>query len=238
MWLRMRLRSLAERLGALLTAGAPWLCRSPTEKVTLRRQRRERRWYADDGDRTRRLDYPLGPDATVLDIGAYDGAWAAGVLAKFGAEIEIFEPVPAFVARIRERFAHNPRVRIHEYGLASADREESISLEEGGSSTVIAGPEASERQTITLRNAAAVLRDLGRDSYDLVKINIEGGEYELLDHLLNEDLVRRFRFLQIQFHPDAPSAERRREAIEEGLARTHDLQWRYPWVWESWALRV
>lgn len=233
----MHLRRLVEGLGALLTAGAPLLFRSPTEKATVRRQRRERQWYADDGDRTRRLDYPLGPDATVLDIGAYDGAWAAGVLGKFGAEIDAFEPVPAFVARIRERFAHNPRVRIHEYGLASADREESISLEEGGSSTIIASPEASERQTITLRNAAAVLRDLGRDSYDLVKINIEGGEYELLDHLLNEDLIRRFRFLQIQFHPEVRSAERRREAIVEGLARTHELQWRYPWVWESWALR-
>lgn len=235
--LRIHLRRLVERIGILLTLAAPLLYRSPTEKVTVARKRRERQWYAEDGDRTRRLDYPLGPDAVVLDIGAYDGAWAAAVHAKFGAQIELFEPVGEFVGRIRERFAHNPRVRIHEYGLASSDRSETITLEEGGSSTVISGPEPTKRTTIELREAAAALRELGRDRYDLVKINIEGGEYELLEHLLAEDLVRRFRFVQVQFHPDAPEAERRMRAIIDGLGRTHDLQWRYPWVWESWARR-
>ena len=235
--IRAELRRFLERLGSLLVVVAPHVHRSPDDRVKARRQLRERQWYAEDGDRTRRLDYPLGPDAIVLDVGGYDGAWAAGVHAKFGCEIEVFEPISEFAEEVRERFAHNPRVRVHDYGLASEDRQATITLDEGGSSTVIVGAEPRESLTIELRDAAAVLDDLGRETYDLMKVNIEGGEYELLEHLLKRALVRRIRFIQVQFHPEAPDSEPQMRAVVDGLARTHDLQWRYPWVWESWARR-
>jgi hypothetical protein len=82
-----------------------------------------------------------------------------------------------------------------------------------------------------------VIDELDRDQIDLLKINIEGGEFELLERLLAAGQADRLRYLQIQFHPGPPAAESRREAIRDGLARTHRLMWDYPWIWESWERR-
>ena len=38
------------------------------------------------------------------------------------------------------------------------------------------------------------------DHVDLIKINIEGGEYELLEAILDNNLAKAFDNLQIQFH--------------------------------------
>ena len=36
------------------------------------------RWFADDGDNTLRLNYPLDENSVVFDVGAYKGAWGGG----------------------------------------------------------------------------------------------------------------------------------------------------------------
>jgi hypothetical protein len=70
-----------------------------------------------------------------------------------------------------------------------------------------------------------------------MKINIEGGEYELLEHLINSGLVSRIRRMQIQFHDFVPDAVARRARLVEALARSHRQSWSYYFVWEEWLLR-
>jgi hypothetical protein len=65
-------------------------------------------------------------------------------------------------------------------------------------------------------------------------VNIEGGEYELLEAMLQQGLAGRVRYFQIQFHDHVPGAEERAGRIRQGLAATHELQWSFPWIWESW----
>jgi hypothetical protein len=72
------------------------------------------------------------------------------------------------------------------------------------------------------------------ESVDLVKINIEGGEYDLLDHLIAEGLIERIRDVQVQFHDFVPGAEARRAAIRHGLEATHVVTYDEPFVWENW----
>lgn len=73
---------------------------------------------------------------------------------------------------------------------------------------------------------------------DLMKINIEGGEYALLPHLIDTGVISRVRNIQIQFHElDVDSAEKR-ESIICALRKTHKRDWCYEFVWESWSLQV
>ncbi len=233
--LRRALRRFLELAAGALSRLAPFVYRSEHERASLRRQQRERQWYADRGDETLRLDYDLEPGSLVLDAGGYRGNFAADIFCRFGCRIEVFEPVGPFAEAIAGRFAHNPLVTVHRFGLGGESRRNSILVDEGASSAVVTpvGVEA-DREEIELRDVVEVIDGLDRDEVDLLKVNIEGGEFELLERLLSAGRAGRIRYLQIQFHPEAPDAEPRRRAIQEGLSRTHREMWSYPWIWESW----
>ena len=87
---------------------------------------------------------------------------------------------------------------------------------------------------IQLKAMAKVLTELNIEHVDLLKINIEGGEFPLLEYLLNKGLMARIKHLQVQFHDFTEDAVSRRELIRKKLAITHAQEWCYPFVWESW----
>lgn len=72
---------------------------------------------------------------------------------------------------------------------------------------------------------------------DLIKINIEGGEYELLERLIDTGYIRIFRDVQVQFHQLAKDSERRMACIHDGLKQTHFPTYEYRFVWENWSRR-
>ena len=197
-------------------------------------ERSHRRWVADRGDETRRLDYPLTLRSVVLDAGGYKGEWAAAIVAKYGCTVHVFEPVEEFAADARKALARYSSTHVHTFGLAGSTREESFVVAADGSSAL----RGDGNRRVTLCAAADVLRELGVQKVDLIKINIEGGEYELLDHLLDRGLAERFENFQIQFHDFVPDAAARMDAILDRLSETHEPQWRYPFVWESWRRRA
>jgi len=193
-----------------------------------------REWRRIDGDRTLRLDYDLDTDAVVFDVGGYEGQWASDIVAMYGCRVEVFEPVPAFAERIARRFARNPLVTVHACGLGVADGSVTLAVSGDASSHARDGLDREGGVTAELRSVDAVFPELARSGVDLMKINIEGAEYELLEHLVVTGLVERVRDLQVQFHAFVPDAERRMEALRAGLARTHHPTYQYDFMWESW----
>ena len=222
-WLGKALR----RAAAMWSRASRWILAPPAE-------RRIRRWRRDRGDETLRLDYPLDAESTVVDLGGYEGAWSDSIFSRYGCTIHVFEPVPAFASEIETRFSGNSRVTVHEFGLSDRTREETLTLERDSSSLHRSG---GRTQRVQLRRAADFLMDEGLDRIDLMKINIEGGEYDLLEHLLDSDWIPRIADLQVQFHDFLPDAIERMHRIQERLQVTHRPTWRYPLVWENWRLR-
>ena len=72
---------------------------------------------------------------------------------------------------------------------------------------------------------------------DLMKINIEGGEYDLLEHLIKTGWIDKIINIQVQFHDFVENAEARMLAIQNDLAKTHELTYQYKFVWENWRLK-
>lgn len=192
-------------------------------------------WYRDHGDETLRLDYPLDSESVVFDVGGYDGEWASDLFSRYQCRIELFEPVADVAERTRRRFEKNPRIAVHGFGLGARDEWTSIAVAGPGSSIYRQG---TTRERIRLCRAASFIREHGFARIALMKINIEGGEYELLEHLLDEDLVRGVGDLQVQFHDFVPDAVARMGRLQERLARTHTLTYQYPFVWENWRRRA
>jgi FkbM family methyltransferase len=190
-------------------------------------------WVADAGEQTHRINYPLTPRDVVLDVGGYLGEWAEVIIQRNHPVLHVFEPVPAYAAHLRTRLTS--QATVHEFGLAGRTREEAISIA-SESSSVLRSAAGAQKQVIRLVAAAEILRDLPAE-IALLKINIEGGEFELLEHLIAEKLLPRFRFLQIQFHDFVPRARERRQQLREVVARTHAPTYNYPFIWEGWTRR-
>jgi len=147
----------------------------------------------------------------------------------------VFEPVHAYAEAIARRFAHNDAVRVCPYGLAATSSSAQITINGDESSCYLAG---ETRETVELKAVVKHLRDeLGLSKIDLMKINIEGAEYDLLEHILDEGYHLAIRDLQIQFHQFIENAEQRRRAIQQRLEATHELAYEYYFVWESWRRR-
>lgn len=186
-------------------------------------------WERDHGDKTLRLSYDLTPDDTVWDVGGFEGQWASDIFAKYQPTIHIFEPVKGFADKIKERFAKNEKVRVYQYGLSDHDSTETISLVGDRASTFV---QDTQSEQATFRKASAVANELGIPT--LIKLNIEGGEYPLLEDLIAADMIKDITHIQVQFHDFVPHAQTRMQKIQEVLARTHTRTYHYPFVWESW----
>jgi len=196
--------------------------------------------YCDEGGEAMRLDYPLAEDALVIDAGGYIGDFAAEIFCRFGCRIDVFEPITAYADKIKERFMYNDRVQVMDAGLGALAREENIHITGLGSS-VFDAPDNAATQTMEKIRLVSVVDYLHSKAYpkvDLMKINIEGGEYELLDALLDTpELIKNIGYFQIQFHEFVPNARARRENIRQRLSETHQLMWDFPFIWESWELK-
>ena len=197
-----------------------------------RDQRIVRKWHADNGEFELRLNhYDLTHDSVVLDFGGYKGQWASDIFGMYHAEIHIFEPVVSFAKRIENRFKSNDKLNVYPIALGAENREEKIFLSEDGSS--LYGKSGSFEPMI-IKDAFEWITQKGLEKIDLVKINIEGGEYELLPRLIESNLIESITDLQIQFHNLDSSSKPKMNDIQEALKKTHELTYEYEFVWENW----
>lgn len=199
------------------------------------RDRQFARWRADAGDETLRMEYPLSRESLVLDLGGYRGQWASDLYARYGCRLEVFEPVPSFAEAIAARFRHNEDIRVHAFGLAGRTQTEQITVCEDGSSTFRSG---AQQQSIELVDIATWFAEHPHDHVDLMKVNIEGGEFELLMRMIEADLMDRVTHFQIQFHNFVPDAAVRMDSILAALSKTHEPCYQYRFVWEGWSRRA
>lgn len=192
------------------------------------------RWFMDRGDETLRLDYPLNQDSVVFDLGGYKGDFAYEISKKFGCKIFVFEPVLDFHEMCVDRFKGNKSITCMNYGLSSRSGHLDINLSENSSSFFSATGSEGGKQRVKIESIADCIRKLEIKRISLMKINIEGGEFDVLPELIASGDIARIDYLQIQFHNFVADAAKRRAEIRATLLETHKEMWNYDFVWESW----
>ena len=195
------------------------------------------RWFKDKGDETLRLSYPLTQESIVFDVGGYHGDFAADLNKRYGCNIYIYEPVPEFYRSCVNRFQDNKKITCFNYGLSSGNDWLDIGLAENASS--FSSPHATgETQKVQIRSIVECIKELEINKIDLLKINIEGGEFDVIPAIIESGDIGKIQFLQVQFHDFVNDAKSRRTNIRNQLANTHAEMWNYEFVWESWKLKV
>jgi FkbM family methyltransferase len=191
-------------------------------------------WLLDNPREEARYAYPLSSDSVVLDVGGYRGEWSAEIVRRYDPFVHIFEPIPEFAAELAVRFASNPKVTVHAFGLGDTDGLQLMAEIGDASSAYVADAQPT---SVAFRDVTGVVRDMDLRQIDLVKMNIEGGEYPLLRRMIDAGIVARCRDIQVQFHDFVPDAERQYAEIRTRLVETHSPTYEYRFVWENWRRR-
>jgi len=192
-----------------------------------------KKWYSDGGDDRFRYDYDLDETSFVMDVGGYEGQWASDLYARQRCRIAIFEPVARFASAIETRFRKNADITVHRSGLGATSRTETIYLHGASSST---HKKQAQSEQIEIVDVRQWFDDHDVETVHLMKINIEGGEYELLERLVTTGLINRIHDIQVQFHNFTPEAPARMAALHEAMRATHTPTYQYRFVWENWRI--
>jgi len=191
-------------------------------------------WFKDNGDETLRLNYDLNENSVVFDLGGYKGEFASDIYCKYSSSIYIFEPILEFHNVIKSKFSNSPKIHAFNFGLGGKNESLKISLTDNSSSVFI---ESDKFEIIQLKSIIEFINENNIKKVDLIKINIEGGEYEVLEALIANNMFSMFTNIQVQFHDFiVENAKERMKKIQIELAKTHHLTYQYEFVWENWKL--
>ena len=191
------------------------------------------KWFSDKGDQTHRLNYQLNAESIVFDLGGFQGDFAAAINEKFGCKVYLFEPVHNSYLKCVKRFEGNSQVVCFNYGLSSKNGRFNIGLAENSSS--FSSPHAQgEMEEVQLKSIVECINELDVKEIGLLKINIEGGEFEVLPAIIESGDINKVISIQIQFHNFVDNAETLRADIQARLKETHQQTWDYYFIWENW----
>lgn len=172
----------------------------------------------------------LRPGDVVMDAGGFRGDWTAEVLRlQPEARVFVYEPVKEFHRGLVGRFASRENVEIENIGLAGNDCERTVMVA-GDRSGALYGQGTPEKCLFV-----DVAEEVGDDEIALLKLNVEGDEYEILERLIESGKIGQIRRLVIQFHHEGiAGAAAMRDAVRAKLEATHQEAWCDLWRWEGW----
>ena len=193
------------------------------------------KWVKDSGDKTHRLNYGLNQKSIVFDLGGYEGQWASDIFSKYQCTIFIFEPYSIYADNIKKRFELNPCIHLFPFGLSSSNSSSELYISDDASSIYKRATGSSV--SIKLVSFTDFVNENKISQIDLIKINIEGGEYDILENLIARGWIKNIKNIQVQFHDFVPDAYQRMKAIQGALEKTHQLTYQYEFIWENWQLK-
>lgn len=148
----------------------------------------------------------MGPDSVIYSLGiGRDISFDLSVIERFGANVHAFDPTPSAVAWLSEQ-SLPPEFQVIQLGVAGFDGTAEFSPPEdplnpsfGYQGRSSAGPGAV---VCDVRRLPTLMGMLEHTEIDLLKIDIEGAEYEVIEDLIAQNVP--VRQLLVEFHHRKP----------------------------------
>lgn len=192
------------------------------------------RWVSDAGDLTYRLDYLLNNNSLVVDVGGHMGYWTENINRKYSCNIYILEPLKSFYNNIVVKFKDYSNITPINIALLNKNEKVEMSIKGDCSSLFDPGYDMENVECVDIKN---FIEDYDIREIDVMKINVEGSEYDLLERIIELNLHTKIKNLQIQFHRFIENCDYRRSNIQSALSQTHTCTWNYDWIWENWQIK-
>lgn len=184
------------------------------EDLLLSRQVRcERQWLGSEGARWCIWPGGLNRESVVYSFGIGDDiSFDLELIRSFGVTVHAFDPTPRASEWVTAQDVP-PQFVVHAVGLAAFDGVARFSPPEDPSHvsySMVSGITEGFAEG-KVRRLSTIARNLGHDEIDLLKMDIEGGEYEALAEIVAGTVP--IRQLLVEFHHRKPKI---------GFARTRD----------------
>jgi FkbM family methyltransferase len=153
------------------------------------------------------LEKEINDKAVVYSFGVgEDASFDISLIKKYGLIVHAFDPTPQSISWAKSQSLPN-NFRLHEYGLADFDGDISFNPPDDPSHvshTILDKQETNDRSIILpVKKMSTIMRELEHSTLDMLKMDIEGGEYQVIDDILTLDI--RPKQILIEFHHRFPS---------------------------------
>lgn len=168
-------------------------------------------WFTPEGLNSNSIVYSLGVgDEVDFDLSIID---------KYGAEVFAFDPTPSSIdmldsSKLPQRF------HFHPWAVTAADGSLNFypRLKKDGTKSDVMFTMIPEKETkddvieVPAYSLSSIMTRLGHDRIDVLKMDIEGAEYEVLEGLLESPVLP--TQLLVEFH---------HRFVTDGIERTYDI---------------
>lgn len=184
----------------------------------------------------------LNSSSFIIEIGGNIGYDTQRFIELYDPSIITFEPLVKMAKDLERKFSTNPKVEVRPVGLGNRKRKEIIKQagsDNSGSSIFHKNRyESSPRvEEIQIENIVNVINEIRmkQPTIDMLTMNCEGCEFEILDALIENDLLKHFRIVQIASHVDLlPDGHCQYCLFQQRLDDTHRIIYHYFKLWEAW----
>jgi FkbM family methyltransferase len=184
-----------------------------------------------------RYEYDLNSNSVCIDLGAFHCEWALSISEKYNSPtIHAFEAVPSIFEIGQQNIINNPNIKLYNYGVGGSNYQATINIGPALGVSTSLFIESENKMEVNIRSIKEVFQDLNILNVDLMKINIEGSEYEVLECLIDNNLHLNIKNIQVQFHRLGDNYLERYKKIQENLSKTHKLTYEFAFIWENWEL--
>ncbi len=154
----------------------------------------------------------LAADAVIYSAGVgEDISFDLAIIAEFGVTVHAFDPTPLALAWISEQ-SLSPQFKMHSLGLSGADGQIDLflpNLPGHVSHTILPTGDPSRKVTVPVATVNSIMHMLNHTRVDLLKMDIEGCEYSVIETLIAASDV-----------PSQLLVEYHHRALRMGVART------------------
>lgn len=168
----------------------------------------------------------LGADSVVYSFGiGEDVSFDLAMIRRFSLRVHAFDPTPRSLAWAR---AQNlpPELELHDLGLADYDGTASFDppLDPTHISHTLLSRKDSrgDKVTVQVQRLSTIATRLGHEHIDVLKMDVEGAEYGVIEKLGAEGIF--VRQLLVEFHHQLPEVSLR--TTEQAIERLNDLGFR------------
>lgn len=196
--------------------------------INIRLDPEQKQIWTEQGLERLRYEYDLNENSVVYDIGASEGIFLKEIWDRYHCNIFAFEPLKSHYNNILK--LESSKIRIFNYAITEKKGDIFICLADES--------RFSRKRNIKERCQSLNINDIliDCDRIDLMKINIEGGEYDLIDAITFKNL-KKIKNIQIQFHIVSHNSKKDRDRLIEKLETFHNPTYSYPFCWENWQLK-
>ncbi|MGH2643449.1 MAG: FkbM family methyltransferase [Chitinophagaceae bacterium] len=143
----------------------------------------------------------LDESSVVYSFGAGgDISFETRLSEKFNSKIYIFDPTPSSISWMATQTLP-PRVYFHPVGIAAEDGYTDFYAPRGngtGSHSKLKNEYATAPIKVPMKRLVTIMKEQGHHFIDLLKMDIEGAEYEVLEEIINNHIP--VRQLLVEFH--------------------------------------